>query len=79
MIYYYKNFVLIYNNAICTFRFIIPNRKNCKLKKSDIESASVFETQNTDLIVEYAMEVPENEGENYEDHHNDRTETAVLY
>ena len=33
MIYYCKNFVVIYNNTFCIFRFIITNKNTCKLKK----------------------------------------------
>ena len=55
---------------------IFPVAKTQSTLNNGIESANVFETQNTDLIVELAIEVPENEREEYEDHHDDRTESA---
>ena len=55
MIYYCQNFVFIYINAICIFRFIIMNKKISKLKKKDSLTPCRDNDRDTAAIISYAV------------------------
>ena len=56
---------------------ILPVAETQPMPNNTIGNDNVLGTQKTDLIKELAMEVPENEGEEYDGHCDDCTETPT--